>query len=469
MLNLNSIFAQQQQTALEFRKSTAKERIERIKRLVAAIEKNEADLVNAVYTDFRKPPQETTATEILSSLMDARHAIAHLPNWMKPRKVGTPAPLIGSRSYIHYEPKGVALIIAPWNYPIYLTLGPLIYALAAGCTAFVKPSELTPHTAAAISGTIAEAFPPQEVVCVEGGPETAQALLELPFNHIFFTGSPAVGKIVMQAAAKHLASVTLELGGKSPVVVDETADLQDAAQKIIWGKLINCGQTCIAPDYVLVHRQHQEALISQMKNVIEQFYNSDGKGIANSTCYARIVNARHFHRIDQLITDALDKGAQIAVGGNTIAQERFIEPTILKQVTPDMKIMQEEIFGPVLPVLAYDQLSKAIEWINGLAKPLALYIFSKKKEHINRILQETSAGGTCINDCIVHLVNNQLPFGGVNHSGIGKTHGFYGFEAFSNARAVLRQRVGFTSVKALYPPYSSKTHRMLQLMRRFFA
>lgn len=466
--SFTEVFAAQRKKAVQLRQSTAEERIAKLKKLAATIEKYESAFIEAMYADFRKPRAEVIATEILPTLMDARHAVANMHKWMKPKRVSTPASLFGASSYVQYEPKGVSLIIAPWNYPIYLVFGPLVYALAAGCTAIVKPSELTPNTAAVISRVIAEAFDKDEVACFEGGAEVSTALLELPFNHIFFTGSPAIGKVVMQAAAKHLASVTLELGGKSPAFIDETADLTDAAEKLVWGKLVNNGQTCVAPDYLLVKRERQEALISEMKNVIEKYYNADRQGIEHSASYARIVNDRHFQRISQLIADALDKGAHIEIGGKTIAEERFIAPTILTNVTAHMKIMQEEIFGPVLPVIAYDDLTQAIDFVNTMEKPLALYVFSKDNKKIDRILQQTSAGGTCINDCIVHLANHELPFGGVNNSGIGKTHGFYGFEAFSNARAVLRQRIGFTTVKTLYPPYGEKIERMLKMMRRFF-
>ena len=467
--SITDVFNAQQKTALRLRKSAADERIAKLKKLATAVEKYEQAFIDAMYADFRKPRQEVIATEILPTLMDVRHAIANLHKWMKPKRVSTPAALFGAKSYVQYEPKGVSLIIAPWNYPIYLVFGPLVYAIAAGCTAMVKPSELTPNTSAVIGHMLAETFGKEEIACFEGGVEVSAALLELPFNHIFFTGSPAIGKVVMQAAAKHLASVTLELGGKSPAFIDESTDLTDAAEKLVWGKFVNNGQTCVAPDYLLVKREKQEALVQEMKNVIERYYNADRQGIERSQSYARIVNDHHFQRINQLIGDALEKGAHIATGGKTIADERFIEPTILTHVTMHMKIMQEEIFGPVLPILTYDNLSEAIDFVNSMEKPLALYVFSKSDEKINRILQETSAGGTCVNDCVVHLVNHDLPFGGVNNSGIGKTHGFYGFEAFSNIRAVLRQRVGFTTVKTLYPPYGEKIDNMLKMMRRFFA
>lgn len=469
IVSFTEVFAAQQKTAVRLRQSTAEERIAKLKKLTEAIKKYESELIDAVYADFRKPRQEVMAAEILPSLMDARHAASNLKKWMKPKKVSTPPSLFGSTSYVQYEPKGVSLIIAPWNYPIYLVFGPLVYALAAGCTAIVKPSELTPNTASVIGRVIGEAFAPEEVACFEGGPEVSTALLDLPFNHIFFTGSPAIGKIVMQAAAKHLASVTLELGGKSPAFIDESADLKDAAEKIVWGKFLNNGQTCVAPDYLLVQRKVREALIAEIKNTIRKFYDSDNRGAEHSPSYGRIINDKHFQRIGQLIADALAKGAQIETGGKMIPEERFIAPTVLSNVTAHMKIMQEEIFGPVLPVIAYDNLDDAIDFVNGTEKPLALYVFGKNDEKINRILKATSAGGTCINDCIVHLANQDLPFGGINNSGIGKTHGFYGFEAFSNLRAVLRQRVGFTPLKTLYPPYGKKIDNMLKIMRRFFA
>lgn len=464
---IKAVFQAQQQTAIRLRTSTTSERISKLKLLLNAIQKYETNFQEALYQDFKKNRTETTLTEIVPLQSEIKHAISQIKKWVRPQSVSNPIHYLGTSAYIQYEPKGVSLIISPWNYPVSLTLSPLVSAIAAGCTAILKPSELTPNTSAALGKMIKETFEESEVALFEGDVNISTALLDLPFNHIFFTGSPAIGKIVMRAAANHLTSVTLELGGKSPAFIDETADLQDTAEKLVWGKFVNNGQTCIAPDYLLVKESVQKPLIESIEKQIEKVYNADKKGIEKSDSYCRIVNQRHFNRLQKLMEDALLKGATIAVGGKVNAEDRFIAPTLLTEVKTDMAIMQEEIFGPLLPVITYQKIEQAIDLVNQGEKPLALYVFSKNKNMIAQVMSQTTAGGGCVNECLLHIGHPDLPFGGVNNSGIGKSHGHFGFLEFSNARAVLKQRVGFTGFKLFYPPYTEKVKSLVDRFKKF--
>jgi aldehyde dehydrogenase (NAD+) len=381
---------------------------------------------------------------------------------MKPQRVSPTLMLLGTRARIRHEPRGVSLIIAPWNYPVSLLLGPLTSAIAAGCPAIVKPSEISEACSAVMTKLIRENFDQQEIAAFEGDAAVSTALLDLPFDHIFFTGSPGVGKIVMTAAAKHLTSVTLELGGKSPVIVDESADIAKAAKSIAWGKFSNSGQTCIAPDYAFVHESRLPQFIDAMKETIERTYGD----AAQSPDYARIINGRNFERVSRLIDDATAGGAVIAVGGNRDAAQKFIAPTLLTGAAADSAIMQEEIFGPVMPILAYRDLAEPIEAINARPKPLALYIYAKDRARVERILQETSAGGSCVNASMIQFSHENLPFGGIGTSGLGNGHGFYGFRAFSHERAVLEDK--FSVVPMLFPPYTARVKRMIEWTIRFF-
>ncbi|WP_288428289.1 aldehyde dehydrogenase family protein [uncultured Spirosoma sp.] len=446
--------------------TTAAERIERIRRIQRWVVAHESDIKQAMYADFRKPSAEVMLGELMALNAEIRHTVSNLKRWMKPQRVPTPLSMIGTTSRIHHEPKGNVLIIAPWNYPFVLSMRPLVSALAAGNVVVIKPSELTPHTAALISGMIAELFPPDEVTVFEGDAAVSTALLDLPFNHIFFTGSPAVGRIVMTAAAKHLASVTLELGGKSPAIVDESADLQQAAGQLVWGKCLNNGQTCIAPDYLLVHASVKASLMDAMKKTLDRMYSPDGQPVAASDSYARIVNRSHFRRIKNLIEDALTKGATITLGGQTNEADNFIEPTFLENVTDDMRIMQDEIFGPVLPVLTYRTLDDALRIVNQREKPLALYIHSRNRQHTQYIIDRTSAGDTVVNDVLLHFGHVELPFGGVNNSGLGKSNGFFSFQEFSNQRGILKRQFG--TLKFLYPPYTDRVKKAVDFLVRHF-
>jgi aldehyde dehydrogenase (NAD+) len=383
---------------------------------------------------------------------------------MKTKRAPTTLTMLGTQARIRYEPRGVCLIISPWNFPINLTFGPLASAIAAGNTAIIKPSELTPSCSAIMAEIIRDTFDDSEIAVFEGDAAVSTALLELPFDHMFFTGSPAVGKIVMTAAAKHLSSVTLELGGKSPVIVDESADLAKAAKSIMWGKFLNNGQTCVAPDYVYVHEKILPKFIEKSKAAIKKMY---GDNVQTSPDYCRIVNDRHFGRVKRILDDATSQGATIAAGGTTLEADKFIAPTLLTNVSPSSLAMQEEIFGPVLPIISYSDINNPINHINANPKPLALYVYSKNQTNIDKIITATSSGGVGINVSVLHFSHANLPFGGVNNSGIGSSHGEYGFKAFSHERAVMRDQ--YNSTPMLYPPYTNRVKWLMSLTMRFFA
>lgn len=463
--DLRAEFDAQRRQAPQMALTTADQRIDRIRRLQTWITAHEADIQWAMYDDFRKPADEVVVGELLALQADIKHAIQHLKQWMKPQSLPTPLALIGTKSSIRYEPKGNVLIIAPWNYPFGLIIRPLVAAIAAGNVAILKPSELTPHTAGLVKRMISDLFPAEEVAVFEGDANVAQALLKLPFNHIYFTGSPAVGRVVMAAAAKHLASVTLELGGKSPAIVDASADVKQAAAQLAWGKCLNNGQTCIAPDYLLVHESIKQPFMQALRDSVTGMYSPDGKPVEASTSYARIVNNRHFERIRALVDDALAKGATLTLGGTMNADQNFIEPTILEGVTDEMQVMQDEIFGPVLPVLTYTDLDDALRIINQREKPLALYIHSRNRQNTQHILDRTSAGNTVVNDTMIQFGNVELPFGGVNNSGLGKSNGFFGFQEFSNQRGIMQRDFG--TMKFIYPPYTNKVKKLIGFIAKY--
>ncbi len=462
---IERIFTLQQGHQFTVAKATVRERKEKLRRLLKAVLAHKQALRDAMYADFRKHPSEVDLTEIYPVTSEIKHAIRHLSSWMRPKRVGTPLALLGSRSYIHYEPKGVVLIIAPWNYPFNLCFGPLVGAIAAGNTVIIKPSENTPHTSAAMGRLIREVFDESEVALVEGAVKTSQALLALPFNHIFFTGAPSIGKVVMEAAAKHLTSVTLELGGKSPTIVDETANVNAAARRIAWAKFTNNGQTCIAPDYLFVHESKKDEFVQKFKENLESFY---GKDAMRSDSYARIVNDRHFGRIKSYLDEAEQTGAKVLHGGGTDAETDYIEPTLVTDVDPNSKLMTEEIFGPVLPMYTFRTLDEPLAVINSKEKPLAVYIYSKSQSNVDRIIANTRAGGTAINHSAVYFFNNDLPFGGSNNSGIGKGHGFFGFDAFSNARGVFKQVLPVSAIELMTAPYTAFKQKLIDLSIKFF-
>ncbi len=462
---LEVLFARQQAARWRLAASSADQRRAKLLALLDALMAQRTEAQAALAADFRKAPQEVDLTELYPVISELKDAIRHLPRWMKPRKVPTPIGLFGCAGTIVHEPRGVVLIISPWNYPIYLTLGPLVSALAAGNCAMIKPSEFTPHTNTFLRSLLAGLFPEEEVALVEGEADVAQALLARPFDHIFFTGSPAVGKVVMRAAAEHLTSVTLELGGKSPVLVDADANLREAARKIAWGKCVNAGQTCVAPDYVLVHERVHDALVAEVKRAMAGFYGLDATVRQASPDLARIINLRHFTRLQGLLSGST---AQVAFGGDMDAASLYISPTVLTDVDPASPIMQEEIFGPLLPILKVPDMAAAVAFVNARPKPLALYVFSSSRSGAESIIARTTAGGGCINDTILHFAHTGLPTGGVNTSGFGKAHGVHGFEAFSNARGILRQRTRYSAIQLMYPPYTGFVRRMIDLTLRHF-
>lgn len=442
---MDAVFHRQGATALRLRSSTAQERIAKIRRLRDAVIAHTDDWYRAAQADFRKPPGEVDLAEILPVCLEANDAIRNLKKWMRPKRVRATLLTLGTRSHIQYVPRGRCLIIGPFNYPLNLTLGPLVSAIAAGNTAIIKPSELTPATSRLIGQVVREVFTYDEVAVFEGEASVAQALQALPFDHVFFTGSPAIGKLVMASAAQHLASVTLELGGKSPTIVDASADLQLAAGNIMWSKFSNAGQTCIAPDHVYVHASVKDAWLACCRAELSKAYGTTLPEQQASPDLGRIVNARHTARLAGLLDDATGRGARVVAGGGVTQDDRFVQPTLLDGVPADARIMQEEIFGPLLPVIAYTDLQEVIREINAGPKPLALYFYSRTAAHIDAVLRQTASGGACINHSLMQFLNSNLPFGGINNSGIGSAHGHYGFKAFSHERGVVRTQFSFAA------------------------
>jgi aldehyde dehydrogenase (NAD+) len=466
-LRENFILLKQKSQSLKTEATAARK--EKLKKLRDWILANRTAIKEAMFSDFRKHPTEVEAIELFSVLSEIRKALVCLDDWVAPKSVITPLTMMGSRSYILTEPRGVCLILAPWNYPFLLCVGPLVSALAAGNTVVIKPSEHTAHVSAIINKMTREVFDPSIVSCYEGGVEVSQKLLQLPFDHIFFTGSPGVGKVVMKAAAENLASVTLELGGKSPAIIASDARIDEAAERTAVSKFVNNGQTCTAPDYVLVDETVAEDYIARLVEKIKNHFLEDNQFIEQSSNYCRIVNDSQYQRLNELLKEALNDGARVRWGGLHDAASRFFHPTVLSNVATKSRLMCEEIFGPVLPVITFRKLEEAIAFVNAKPKPLALYVFSQSASVQERVLSETSSGGACINDCGIHFFQHNLPFGGVNHSGLGKSHGYYGFLAFSNQKSVLKQRNGLTSVKMLYPPYTKRTAKILGWLFRFLS
>ncbi len=461
---IRRVFDRQRDTALRLRSSTADERIAKIKRLRDTFLMHQEAFREAGYKDFKKPPAEVDLTEILPVVAEANDAMRNIRKWMKPTGVWPTRMMMGTKAYIQYEPKGRALIISPWNYPVNLSFGPLISAIAAGNTSIIKPSEMTPHTSALMSKLIKEIFSEDEVAIFEGDASVSTTLLSLPFDHIFFTGSPAIGKVVMAAAAKNLTSVTLELGGKSPTIVDESADLDLAAKTVLWGKFTNNGQTCIAPDHIFVHESVKNDFVQRCKDVLTSTYGTNGTAQMNSPYLARVVNQRHTQRINGLLQDAKQRGANVVFGGDVSEQDCFIAPTLIENIPADAKIQTEEIFGPLLPIISYRNLDEVLSAINSQPKPLALYVWSRNESNITKVMKNTSAGGTCINHCVVHFLHLGLPFGGVNNSGIGSGHGHFGFKAFSHERAVVRTR--FMLAKMFWAPYTEWTMKIIKIVMK---
>ena len=458
---IRRVFESQLATALAWRESTAAERIARLKKLRDGMMVRREDFYAAFQKDYRKPSAEVEATEFMPVLDEIRHAIGSLKKWMKPTKVWPTIASAMTSSWIEYQPRGRSLIIAPWNFPLNLCFGPMVSALAAGETVILKPSEMTPAVSAVMAEIIASIFPDNEVALFEGSLPTSQALLDLPFDHIFFTGSPAVGKVVMAAAAKNLTSVTLELGGKSPVIVDESANLRLTAEALMWGKFTNCGQICVAPDHVYVHESVKDKLVEQCKAVLAERYGVTPQEQRNSPHLARVINQRHTQRLAGLLQDAQSRGARVLAGGEVDVATCYIAPTLIEQIPQDAQIMTEEIFGPLLPIMTYRDLDAVVREINAQPKPLALYVFSTHKQRTRRLLAQTSSGGVAINHCVLHYAQGNLPFGGVNNSGIGNAHGHFGFKAFSHGRAVLKSGP-ILMAKLFFPPYTGFKQKLIR-------
>tara|TARA_B100001063_G_C16777860_1_gene567301 strand:- start:1256 stop:2665 length:1410 start_codon:yes stop_codon:yes gene_type:complete len=445
--------------------TTYSERIHKLKKLKENILSNRDNIKDALNKDFRKNESEVDLTEVFPVIQEINHTIKNLRKWMKDKYVKTPLTLLGSKSYIKYEAKGLVLIITPWNFPINLTFVSLVNAISAGNTVMIKPSEITDFTSKIIKKIVDETFNKNEVYTILGGSDIAEKVLKLKFNHILFIGSPTIGKIVMKAASKHLASVTLELGGKSPTVIDEEVDLKSTAKRIAWAKFINNGQVCIAPDYILINKKLKDKFLKLLIENIKKLYSENPKTSKN---YCRVVNRRHFLRLSNLIEDAKKNNGKIHFGGEKDIDQLFIEPTILTDISEKSKIHKEEIFGPVLPIYDYNDLDEAINFINNKNKPLALYIYSKNEKNVSKIINETSSGGVCINHSTLHYSNYHLPFGGVNNSGSGRCHGIYGFKEFSNPKSIFKQLVKISPTDIIIPPYSKFKKKIINLMIKYF-
>ncbi|MDZ7909131.1 MAG: aldehyde dehydrogenase family protein [Gemmobacter sp.] len=427
-------------------------------RLADGIRRAEPQIVAALAQDLGRNASETALVEILPLLQEIAHARRNLGRWMRPRRLRTGLSGLGTRALLMTEPKGTCLILAPWNYPFVLALGPLVSCLAAGNGAIIKPSELAPASAALIAGLVADAVDPDLATVIEGDKTMAERLLALPFDHIFFTGSPEVGRVVMAAAARHLASVTLELGGKSPCIVGPGADLDQAARWIVFGKFVNAGQTCIAPDHVLVHDSQQDGLRAALRRAVERAYPG---GLAARDLGA-IVSDSHTARLTGMLGEALAEGARLVCGG--AARNRRIAPTIVEAMPEGCTLDRAEIFGPILPLIPYSDLDQALARINDRPKPLAIYVFDRDKAMIDRVLRETSSGAVGVNLTMLQFSNPRLPFGGIGTSGLGAAHGEWGFRAFSHEKPVLRNHL--SPVPLLFPPYGARGARLIGWARR---
>jgi aldehyde dehydrogenase (NAD+) len=467
--DIERVFAAQRAHAPAVRTASAEQRKDKLRRLCDGLRTYRSDLQDAIHADVRKAPAEVDLTELKPLLDEAEFAIAHLDDWMAPTRRSSPVFFTGTRSEVHAEPKGVVLILSPWNYPLVLTLGPLISAVAAGNCVTLKPSEKTPHTNTVLKQLIGELYEEREVALLTGATEVAQGLLEQPYDHVYFTGSPRVGRLVMKAAADHLASVTLELGGKSPAIVDETADLALAAERIAWSKCTNAGQTCIAPDYVRVDAPVHDALVARLIDAIERFYGATAALRRASDDFARLIDDDHWDRVVGMLEDAVAAGASVAFGGQTDADTRYVSPTLLTDVPLDTPVMQEEIFGPLLPIIPVSTLDETLGIVNERPNPLSMYVFSERDSTVETVLGRTTAGTTCVNEGFLHYANPDLPFGGAGHSGIGRGHGEAGFQAFSNERSVLRRRYGASFLRAVFPPFTDRKEGLLRSLLRYFS
>lgn len=459
------LFDSQKKFAIKHLKnSPAQQRIQKISKIRQWLLNHQQDIRQAMYNDFRKPQVDVDLTEIKAVFLEIDLIIKKLKGWMKPKKVPPPLVLLGSKSYVRYEPKGVVLIISPWNFPFLLTIAPLASAIAAGNCVVLKPSESSMHSSLLLEKMIKELFDEQEVALINGDYTISQDLLKLPFDHIYFTGSSGVGKIVMKAAAENLTSVTLELGGQNPAIIDETARISDTAQRLVFGKFLNNGQACVSPNYVFVHKSVEKKLIERLQTELENSFPGDKQ---KNPDYARIINIKNFLRVKKLIEDAIAKGARPATKIAFDEKQCFVAPTILSNTPLNASLFDEEIFGPVLALSCYENLDDVISIIQSKPRPLALYIFSQSEKNINYILNNTCSGTAAINETTLQFGHPGLPFGGINSSGSGKSHGYYSFVEFSNRRAVLKQKNGFTLSRLVMPPFSAKVKKIAELTLKY--
>ncbi|MFV0500516.1 MAG: aldehyde dehydrogenase [Bacteroidales bacterium] len=450
--DIKDLFLSQREFYLKDNTLSLSFRLDSLKRLKQEIIKSQDEIAKALFLDLHKSYAEAYLTEIGFVIKEINHAIKNLKKWARDKRVSPSFLTFPSKGYIQNIPLGQVLIISPWNYPFQLAISPLVGAISAGNTAIIKPAELSVNTSTVIKSLIEKVFPSHYISTVIGGKEENLSLLDLDFNHIFFTGSPVLGKIVMEKASKNLVPVTLELGGKSPCIIDKTTDLELTAKRIVFGKFINSGQTCIAPDYILVDKQVKDKLIECLINSINVHYNDS----QNADDYGRIISESHFDRLVSMLMDG-----EILFGGDINRDERYIAPTLITDIHPNSLLLSQEIFGPILPIIEYEDLDNMLEQLRRKPKPLALYIFSKSKSTQKQILSKISSGGVCINDTIMHITPDNLPFGGVGNSGMGSYHGKKSFETFSHQRSVLDRKTYF-DLSLRYPPFTEKTMRLVK-------
>ncbi len=461
-MTIENTFKHLQAGAQHYALTTAEERLQRLDAMWQGLLECKGQLVEAAYHELRVD-EEGVLGQMMMVKAEVDFAKKHLARWMKPRRVRNSSATIGKKCYVRPQAKGVVLNLSTWNAPICISFVPAIAALAAGNTVCIKPSELAPETAELIAQMVDRTFDAAEVAAVTGGVEAASELLQQPFNHIYYTGGQRVGSIVMKAAADHFAGVTLEMGGKNPTIIDASADIRDAARKTAWGRLVNSGQGCVCPDYVVIEQSVMEEFVTHLAGFIESMYNSDGKGLAQSTYLPVLINDQQYQRVESLVEDARSKGASVRFGGSGDAQTRFYSPTILCDVSEDMTVMQQEVFGPLIAIVPFQSREQAVEIVNRRRKSLSLYIFSRNRDNIEYFTQRTESGGLCINHNVVHAgTNPNLPFGGVNQSGIGRIGGYRGFIEMSNERGVLEQPLGWRDFNVNFPPYTSFFRKMIR-------
>jgi len=464
---LTTRFSALQANAPHMAQTTASERRAMLKKLLAVVLAHRVDIQTAMNADYGRHAIETDLAETWLVVKEIKFAMRHLAHWMRPKRVPTSVAFFGARAQINFEAKGVALIISPWNFPFNLSLSPLVSAIAAGTTVLIKPSVFTPHSSALIKAIVDEALPPNVAFVAEGGLAFSKTLLTLPFNHIFFTGSPAVGSVVMKAAADNLASVTLELGGKSPSVVDAGVNVAKVARQIVFSKFTNSGQVCIATDFVLVHEKIKNQFLAEVNVAVASMY---PKGTASQKPeYARVVDKRHALRIKSLIEDAVEKGAQLSTALDADFEERYISPIVLTNVHDEMNVMRDEIFGPILPIKTFTNHEEVLADLQKGDKPLALHVFTTNQKFAENVVNRVSAGAVVVNESFIHHFNSHLPFGGINHSGMGKSHGHFGFLEFSNQKAVVVQWLPWHISALLRPPYGKLSKALSNFLIKYIS